>query len=166
MVQRRTPELARSVVRLAMSPRTPPVAASRVVCQFGRIAYKPIESIMLAQVSKFGTRWLSLKPSPEGFHSRFWSSASEKSKTIYATPGNDVPRKRGHFGRWLVGLTAAAAAIYMGDLYLNDDLDAIGEAFRPLRDPNERELRYVLAEYCPIVLNRSQCGVDMRCFCG
>lgn len=79
---------------------------------------------------------------------RSFRSASKKFKSNHKksyTTSNDANLKR-RGKRWLTWLALGgftAGSLYIGDAYINDDLDLITDRFRRKLSPEERKNRFV-----------------------
>jgi hypothetical protein len=100
---------------------------------------------MLTHAARIGTRCLGGrlatskvfgKNSGRPFGARSYASATE-------TDGS-VSKPQSTWGRKLLGaLVALAAGVYVGDMYLNDDMDNLTERFRTRLPEEDRKDRYV-----------------------
>jgi hypothetical protein len=102
---------------------------------------------MLAQVAKYGSRFLAGKLQSAGGKSYGWSFGVRSNATAAGSDGN-VPKGSYGLGRKLLGaVVLLATGAYVGDLYLNDDLDTISERFRTRLTEEERKDRCVTMLY-------------------
>lgn len=98
---------------------------------------------MLAQAARAGARAVARKARIGGGKSYSGVSAERSYASTASHDGKSEKRSSGVVGKVLGGLALLAGGIYLGDLYMNDDLDNISEAFRSRLSDEERKDRYV-----------------------
>lgn len=97
---------------------------------------------MLAQAARLGGRVLGRRLGTSGGKAFFGASGERAVATEAAASGKDASRSFGWGTKLVAGTALLAAGIYLGDLYMNDDLDNLSELFRTRLSEEERKNRY------------------------
>lgn len=98
---------------------------------------------MLAQAARYGARAVARKARLNGGKSTFGATVERTYATEVSADGTTAKKSSGVVTKVLAGAALLVGGIYFGDLYMNDDLDNLSEAFRSRLSDEERKDRYV-----------------------
>lgn len=121
---------------------------------------------MLAQAARAAARAVARKVRTSGGKSNFGATPERAYATEVSSDGTTAKKSSGLLAKIVGGAALLVGGVYLGDLYMNDDLDNLSEVFRRRLSDEERKDRYVTLFSIDSDMLRAESSEIMRGFAG